>query len=353
MLGGVSAGIVGLDPDLRVNLPNRSASLLLGLDMEREIGRPMAEIAPEFAGLLAQAGAARTAEIRVGPPNARRTLMARLSPEMDGQGHVLTFDDFSAVLTAQRQAAWADVARRIAHEIKNPLTPIQLSAERLKKRYLKQITDDPETFTACTDTIVRQVGDIGRMVDEFSAFARMPQPVIRPEEMSRLVREALVLQQQSRPDIQWSTDLPTEPVHAACDRRLINQALTNLLNNAADAIAMRAQRDGEATAGHIRAGLRVDGDRLILFVEDDGIGLPDGDERDRLTEPYVTHKTKGTGLGLAIVKKIMEDHRGSIQLSDAPSGQGTIAELILPARDANGMSEHALEREFGGRARAT
>jgi two-component system, NtrC family, nitrogen regulation sensor histidine kinase NtrY len=359
VLGGVSAGIVGLDPDLRVNLPNRSASLLLGIDLEREIGRPMGEIAPEFAGLLAQAGSARTAEIRVGPPNARRTLMARLSPEMEGQGHVLTFDDISALLTAQRQAAWADVARRIAHEIKNPLTPIQLSAERLKKRYLKQITDDPETFTACTDTIVRQVGDIGRMVDEFSAFARMPQPVIRPEEMGRLVREALVLQQQSRPEIAWITDLPAHPVHAACDRRLINQALTNLLNNSADAIAMRVQRDEEAglacprPVGHIHVGLRVEGERLVVSVEDDGVGLPDGDERDRLTEPYVTHKTKGTGLGLAIVKKIMEDHRGSIQLGDAASGQGARAELILPARDANAMAVDALARESGERGHAT
>jgi len=343
VLGGVSAGIVGLDRELRVNLPNRSASLLLRIDLEREIGRPMAEVAPEFAELLAHPGSTRTAEIRVGPPNERKTLLARLSPEMEGQGHVLTFDDISALLTAQRQAAWADVARRIAHEIKNPLTPIQLSAERLKKRYLKQITHDPETFTACTDTIVRQVGDIGRMVDEFSAFARMPQPVIRPEDMGRLVLEALVLQQQSRPEIAWITDLPERKLLAACDRRLINQALTNLLNNAADAIAMRVQRDEEQglasprPLGHIRVGLSADAGRLIIAVEDDGIGLPAGDERDRLTEPYVTHKTKGTGLGLAIVKKIMEDHRGSIRLGDALDGPGARAELILPELDADAL----------------
>ena len=343
VLGGVSAGIVGLDQELRVNLPNRSASLLLRIDLEREIGRPMAEVAPEFASLLAHPGTTRTAEIRIGPPNERKTLLARLSPEMEGQGHVLTFDDISALLTAQRQAAWADVARRIAHEIKNPLTPIQLSAERLKKRYLKQITHDPETFTACTDTIVRQVGDIGRMVDEFSAFARMPQPVIRPEDMGRLVLEALVLQQQSRPEIAWITDLPERKLLAACDRRLINQALTNLLNNAADAIAMRVQRDEEQglasprPLGHIRVGLSADAGRLIIAVEDDGIGLPAGDERDRLTEPYVTHKTKGTGLGLAIVKKIMEDHRGSIRLGDALDGPGARAELILPELDADAL----------------
>ena len=343
VLGGVSAGVVGLDGDLRVNLPNRSASQLLGVELMQEIGRPMAEIAPEFAALLAQPGATRTAEIRVGPPSNRRTLLARLSPELEGAGYVLTFDDISALLTAQRQAAWADVARRIAHEIKNPLTPIQLSAERLKKRYLKQIHDDPETFTACTDTIVRQVGDIGRMVDEFSAFARMPQPVIRPEEMGRLVREALVLQQHSRPEIAWATALPDHPVHASCDRRLINQALTNLLHNAAEGIAMReASEDGTPRPqGHIGVSLELAGELLCIAVEDDGVGLPDGDDRDRLTEPYVTHKAKGTGLGLAIVKKIMEDHGGELTLDDQPSGPGAVVTLSLP-----GLPEAPQARAF-------
>jgi two-component system nitrogen regulation sensor histidine kinase NtrY len=357
VLGGVSAGIVGLDAELRVNLANRSASQLLGLDLEREIGRPMAEVAPEFAPLLATPGMTRTAEIRVGPQNARRTLLARLSPEVEQQGHVLTFDDISALLTAQRQAAWADVARRIAHEIKNPLTPIQLSAERLKRRYLKQIQDDPETFTACTDTIVRQVGDIGRMVDEFSAFARMPQPVIRTEDLGRIVREAMILQQNARPDIEWTTDLPDQPVHGACDRRLISQALINLFNNAADAIAMRAQRDEDEgkgrprPLGHIRVSLHLEDDMLAVAVEDDGIGLPEGVELDRLTEPYVTHKAKGTGLGLAIVKKIMEDHRGRFLLSDVPEGgegrHGVRAELFLPAREAEILKGEVMERGHG------
>ncbi|WP_207539400.1 sensor histidine kinase NtrY-like [Sabulicella rubraurantiaca] len=350
VLGGVSAGIVGLDPDKRVNLPNRSASQLLGLDLEREIGRPMSEVVPEFAPLLAGKGG--TQEIRIGPPSERRTLLARLSPELDGAGFVLTFDDISALLAAQRQAAWADVARRIAHEIKNPLTPIQLSAERLKRRYLKQIQDDPDTFKACTDTIVRQVGDIGRMVDEFSAFARMPQPVMRQEEMGRLVREALVLQQNARPEITFETVLPPQEVHVLCDRRLINQALTNLLQNATDSIAMRAQAEASedgappSPLGHIRVALEMAQGMLCLSVEDDGIGLPEGEERERLTEPYVTHKTKGTGLGLAIVKKIMEDHGGRIALRDAPPGpdgrRGARAELLLPSRITEpGMMEPA------------
>jgi two-component system nitrogen regulation sensor histidine kinase NtrY len=226
-------------------------------------------------------------------------------------GYVLTFDDITELLSAQRKAAWADVARRIAHEIKNPLTPIQLSAERLKRRYLKEIQSDPETFKACTDTIVRQVGDIGRMVDEFSAFARMPQPVIRPENLGQ-------------------------------NRRLMGQALTNLLQNAADAIAMRVAAEamgapprapGE-TIGHITVRVTQGDEGVEIAVEDDGIGLPQGDERDRLAEPYVTHKAKGTGLGLAIVKKIMEDHGGKLGLDDAARGSGARAVLTLPWRQA-------------------
>ena len=226
----------------------------------------MAEVVPEFAALLAPgalsasdgvADRARTAEIRIGPPSNRRTLLAQIGEERQGSGpadsgelagFVLTFDDITALLSAQRKAAWADVARRIAHEIKNPLTPIQLSAERLKRRYLKQITADPETFVACTDTIVRQVGDIGRMVDEFSAFARMPQPVIRPEDLSQVLREALVLQRDAHPDIAYEVILPEASPVVACDRRLLNQALTNLLMNAADAIAMRAEAELAAGA---------------------------------------------------------------------------------------------------------
>jgi len=220
------------------------------------------------------------------------------------------------------------VARRIAHEIKNPLTPIQLSAERLKRRYLKQITDDPETFTQCTDTIVRQVGDIGRMVDEFSAFARMPQPVIRPEDANHLLREALVLQRDAHPDIAYETRYADAAPLIPCDRRLIGQALTNLLQNAADAVAMRAAEG----AGHIVASVTATPDQVTIAVADDGVGLPREEDRDRLTEPYVTHKAKGTGLGLAIVKKIMEDHGGKLVLEDREDGPGARVSLVLPAR---------------------
>jgi two-component system nitrogen regulation sensor histidine kinase NtrY len=360
VLAGVSAGVVGLDTDGRINLPNRRASELVGFDLEAAIGSPLAAVVPEFAPLLAAAregGAAtpekaRTAEIRIGPPSNRRTLLARIGVELPAgagggarevAGYVLTFDDITELLSAQRKAAWADVARRIAHEIKNPLTPIQLSAERLKRRYLKEIQSDPDTFKACTDTIVRQVGDIGRMVDEFSAFARMPQPVIRPENLGQILREALVLQRNAHPEIEYAIEQPGAAPVVPCDRRLLGQALTNLLQNAADAVAMRVAAEamgapprapGE-TVGHITVRVTQKEDAVEVAVEDDGIGLPQGDERDRLTEPYVTHKAKGTGLGLAIVKKIMEDHGGTLGLDDsAKGGVGARAVLTLPWRQA-------------------
>jgi two-component system nitrogen regulation sensor histidine kinase NtrY len=337
VLSGVTAGVIGLDAEGRVNLPNRSASALLGVDLDAAIGLPLAGVAPEFAALIeaarAQPDKPQTAEIRSGLPNARRALIARLGAEMQGgrvEGFVLTFDDITDLLSAQRKAAWADVARRIAHEIKNPLTPIQLSAERLKRRYLKQITDDPDTFRQCTDTIVRQVGDIGRMVDEFSAFARMPQPVIFPEDPNRLLREALVLQRDAHPEITYETQFADPAPMIPCDRRLIGQALTNLLQNAADAVAMRAAEG----AGRIIARVEATPEHVAIAVADDGVGLPKEEDRERLTEPYVTHKTKGTGLGLAIVKKIMEDHGGKLVLEDREDGPGARVTLILPVRAA-------------------
>jgi two-component system nitrogen regulation sensor histidine kinase NtrY len=220
------------------------------------------------------------------------------------------------------------VARRIAHEIKNPLTPIQLSAERLKRRFAREIASDPDTFSQLVDTIVRHVGDIGRMVDEFSSFARMPQPVIRPEDIGRVARESLVLQRSAHPDIAWHTAIPERGPMARCDRRLLGQALTNLLQNAADAIAMRPPGPGR-----IEVTVAEQAGEVVIAITDDGLGLPEQD-RGRLTEPYVTHKPKGTGLGLAIVKKIMEDHGGRVVLADRKPrpdwpGTGAVATLAL------------------------
>ena len=360
VLSGVSAGVIGLDPDGKIELPNRAADALLGRDLLRDVGRPLVDVVPEFAPLLAAAIAApaqaHTAEVHLRPnredgAGQRRTLLLRIGadrtampPDADGQeradriaNFVATFDDITELQSAQRTAAWADVARRIAHEIKNPLTPIQLAAERLKRRFAREITSDPETFIQCADTIVRHVGDIGRMVDEFSRFARMPLPVIKPEDISRVVRESLILQRQARPDVLFTTDIPQSGPITACDRRLLGQAVTNLLQNAADSLAMRPPgADGTTPAGHIAVGVALHGEEVVIVVADDGIGLP-GQDRHRLTEPYVTHKPKGTGLGLAIVKKIMEDHGGRITLDDRVAepdwpGVGAVACLFLPLK---------------------
>ena len=335
VLAGVSAGVIGLDQDARIELPNAAAGNLLAMDLMGAIGTPLRDAVPEFATLLSEVAAVpdrpRTAEIEIGPHQRRRNLLVRIGTDSRAGralGYVVTFDDITELQSAQRKAAWADVARRIAHEIKNPLTPIQLSAERLKRRFTREITSDPETFAQCADTIVRHVGDIGRMVDEFSAFARMPQPVLRPEDVGRIAREALILQRSARPEIVWTTDIPERGPMAQCDRRLLGQALTNLLQNAADAVAMRP-RDENEPAGRIGVHVTTIDGMALISVEDDGVGLPHAD-RARLTEPYVTHKLKGTGLGLAIVKKIMEDHGGRLDLDDRPAGPGAIATLALP-----------------------
>ncbi len=335
VLAGVSAGVIGLDSSGHVELPNRAASELVGMNLMAAIGLPLGEVVPEFAPLLNQVDdqpeRARTAEVQIGPPSRRRILLVRIATDLRSgrlDGYVVTFDDITELQSAQRKAAWADVARRIAHEIKNPLTPIQLSAERLKRRFSKEITSDPETFVQCADTIVRHVGDIGRMVDEFSAFARMPQPVLRPEDAGRIAREALVLQRSARPEIVWTTDIPERGPMTVCDRRLVGQALTNLLQNAADAVAMRPRPPGQPV-GHIGISVHADEARVVFQVRDDGVGLPEKD-RESLTEPYVTHKPKGTGLGLAIVKKIMEDHGGTLALDDCADGPGATATLSLP-----------------------
>lgn len=333
VLSGVSAGVIGLDAQGRIELPNRAADELLGKDLIAQVGQDMAAVVPEFGLLLRQASVqpdrAAMGEVAVGPPNRRRTLLVRIGAERSGErteGFVVTFDDITELQAAQRKAAWADVARRIAHEIKNPLTPIQLSAERLKRRFAREISSDPETFSQCADTIIRHVGDIGRMVDEFSAFARMPQPQISNEDIGRVAREALVLQKTARPRIAWTTDIPERGPMARCDRRLLRQALTNLLQNAADAIAMRPEG---LEGGAITLSVHQRGAEVAIAVADNGVGLPIED-RTRLTEPYITHKPKGTGLGLAIVKKIMEDHGGRLELDDQSVGPGAVATLVLP-----------------------
>jgi two-component system nitrogen regulation sensor histidine kinase NtrY len=338
VLGGVSAGVIGLDPSGEITLPNRSACELLSLKPEALRGRGLAEVVPQMADLLEEARrrprrlSERTILLDSGKGVAR-TLLVRIAAELDERtiiGFVVTFDDITELLSAQRTAAWADVARRIAHEIKNPLTPIQLAAERLKRKYLSQIGDDAETFETCTDIIVRHVGDIGRMVDEFSAFARMPAPVMSEEDLAALIDQALFLQRGAHAEIEFDFERPSGPVIASCDSEQIGRALTNLLQNAVDAVAGRVTKGAKARdPGRITVRLIDDGALRAIEVEDNGRGLPKTD-RHRLTEPYVTTRDQGTGLGLAIVKKIMEDHGGDLNLDDSPSGSARIR-LIFPS----------------------
>ncbi|WP_413203730.1 ATP-binding protein [Rhodospirillum sp. A1_3_36] len=339
VLAGVSSGVIGLDSEGRVNLPNPSARRLLNRDLDAWRGRSIAEVVPEFGPLLDLARSRPekpvTRELELKVERQTVILLVRVSAEWaedEITGFVFTFEDITALQDAQRKAAWADVARRIAHEIKNPLTPIQLSAERLKRKYLKQITDDPETFLRCTETIIRHVGDIGQMVDEFSSFARMPAPEILPTNLREVVSQAVYLQRDAYgARITFETELPESPLKVPCDSRQISQALTNLLKNAVEAIEGRDKPgpdDPPLERGRIRVALFEKDGLAVITLVDNGRGLPDMEVK-RLTEPYVTTRSKGTGLGLAIVKKILEDHEGDLVLTNAEGG-GACVSLTLP-----------------------
>jgi two-component system nitrogen regulation sensor histidine kinase NtrY len=328
VLSGVTAGVVGVDADGTVNLVNRSAEELLGVKEANFTGKKLAEVIPEFGPQMQRAkkqgrGLAND-QITLRRAGSERNFAVRVTSEGAGQGHVVTFDDITELVSAQRSTAWADVARRIAHEIKNPLTPIQLSAERIRRKYGNAITKDREIFDQCTDTIIRQVSDIGRMVDEFSAFARMPKPVMEMHDMREIVREAVFLFQVSRPDIEFQLDLPDKPVMTMSDQRLLTQAVTNLVKNASEGIDTAIEADpARADSGHITAKVRTKGDRIHITIIDNGCGLPK-ENRERLVEPYMTTRVKGTGLGLAIVQRITEQHGGKIHLADALSRDGKV-----------------------------
>ena len=340
VLSGVSSGVIGLDTDGNINLPNRSAVELLKVSAESLVGKPFSIAVPEMAPLLAEArdrpGRKAQAQINMVRGARPHVLMVRITADRKDDaitGFVVTFDDVTELVAAQRSAAWADIARRIAHEIKNPLTPIQLSAERLKRKYMHEIGTDPEVFRQCTETIIRQVSDIGRMIDEFSSFARMPAPVFHDEDLVEVARQGLFLQQVAHPGITYQTDFPGEPVNVYCDSRQVAQVLTNLLLNAAEAISGRDKPEdgGELAEGEIILRVLAGADEATLEVLDNGRGLPEED-RDRLTEPYVSTRLKGTGLGLAIVAKVMEDHKGTLSIEDR-AGAGASVRLVFPRGD--------------------
>jgi two-component system nitrogen regulation sensor histidine kinase NtrY len=331
VLGDVSAGVIGVDPDGRVSVVNRQAAALLGLPGgEAGRGLPLADVAPEFVALV---GEDREAEQEIDVVRGAATRRLRVRANHNEGVLVLSFDDVSRLVAAQRYDGWRDVARRIAHEIKNPLTPIQLPAERLRRKYRKDIApSELEIFDRCTDTIVRQVGDIGRMVDEFSAFARMPAPKMARLDAGELLRAAVFAQRVASPDVTVEIESPEGPVEIYADTRMIGQAFTNVLKNASEAIEARKSKSPRLK-GRIVARLEVSASEVVFEIEDNGVGLPTKD-RDRLTEPYVTTREKGTGLGLAIVKRILEDHGGELEMTDARKGQGARVVLRLPLATA-------------------
>jgi two-component system nitrogen regulation sensor histidine kinase NtrY len=338
VLAGVSAGVLGLDEAGRISAANQQAHALLGLGAE-SLGQRLAKAVPELqevAEAAARSGGDAEAELDLVRHGETRRLRVRASGAGEG-GLVLTFDDITRLVTAQRSAAWRDVARRIAHEIKNPLTPIQLSAERLQRKYRKEISSDPETFDRCTDTIVRQVGDIRQMVDEFSAFARMPAPRFERENANELLRQAVFAQRVADPDTVIELVEPDGEATLICDGRMVGQALTNILKNAGEAIAAR-RLTSPKLKGKIQARLVSDDRGLGFQIEDNGVGLPAAN-REQLTEPYVTTREKGTGLGLAIVKRIMEEHGGEILLQDAARTPG--ARTVLHFAPASVVKQSA------------
>lgn len=347
VLSGVSAGVIGIDSHDRVTLVSRSAEKLLGIVERDLVGGKLEDHIPAFAEILSdydeQTLKHHRAPDQVTIPVAseERTFAVQVTHERasDGDvGSVVTFDDITDLVAAQRTAAWADVARRIAHEIKNPLTPIQLSAERIRKKYGKVIVEDRETFEKLTDTIQRQVGDIKSMVDEFASFARMPKPQMESNDLRHAVQESVVLFRESHPQIDFDLKMPGEPVRMSIDRRLITQAVTNLVKNASEAIQAASDNPDNPNGwrGRIETIVATSSDRVVIEVIDNGVGLPK-QNRTRLLEPYVTTRAKGTGLGLAIVQKITEQHGGTLTLEDAPPGpnrtRGALVRMTLPYRD--------------------
>jgi two-component system nitrogen regulation sensor histidine kinase NtrY len=339
VLAGASAGVIGVDAEGRISIVNRSAERLIGTSPDDAMGRQLTEVVPELGEIVASAlsGPQRLVQgqTTLSRNGRERIVSVRVATEQSADpqhGYVVTLDEITELVTAQRTSAWADVARRIAHEIKNPLTPIQLSAERLRRKYGKSITEDRAVFEQCTDTIIRQVDDIRRMVDEFSRFARMPKPVIAPEDAADAVRQVVFLMRVGHSDIDIEAHFAEDKMPAKFDRRLISQALTNIIKNATEAIA--AVPPAELGRGRIQVfTAREDGD-IVIDVVDNGIGLPK-ENRSRLLEPYVTTREKGTGLGLAIVGKILEDHGGRIELRDAsdkiPGARGAWMRLRFAA----------------------
>jgi two-component system nitrogen regulation sensor histidine kinase NtrY len=361
VLSSVTSGVIGLDAEGDVDFINRAAARLLQLGEEQSHDRPLDAVVPEFSGLFGKlregVGEVAQEEIKLTRGGRLESLLVRMAIRRNAngklEGYVVAFDDVTDLVSAQRMAAWGDVARRIAHEIKNPLTPIQLSAERIKRKFTKVLGDeDAESLDQMTGVIVRQTGDLRRIVDEFSKFARMPEPDRREHDMTKLVRDAVTLQEGSVHGAAIRATLPEVPVIAEFDATMISQAVTNLIKNAGEAIeSLKEKGAPDGYVPQVRVAMTASDELIEIRIADNGIGLPE--DRARLFEPYVTTREKGTGLGLSIVKKIIEEHGGTLTLTDAESFEegahrGAMAEIRLPrARSGRGVKEKAPDMAGG------
>ncbi|NTF41928.1 PAS domain-containing sensor histidine kinase [Rhizobium sp. AC27/96] len=357
VLSGVTAAVIGVEHDRRIAIVNTSAEELLALTSDELVGRSLVEIAPEVDQVVTEATTRHRNDFRKQISLVRggtvRTLSVQVTREESrdaNESYVITLDDITDLVIAQRSTAWADVARRIAHEIKNPLTPIQLSAERIRRRFGKNIADvDRPVFDQCTDTIIRQVGDIGRMVDEFSSFARMPKPTMEPSDLRDILRDSVFLREMGNNHVKFQRDLGDERLEGMFDARMLGQAFGNLIKNAVESIeGVPSEEAREQPKVLVRASLDQDRDRFTVDVIDNGRGLP-VENRHSILEPYMTMREKGTGLGLAIVKKIIEDHGGQIELHDAPAdfdqGRGAMIRVHLPRREQATVAHTESDKE--------
>jgi len=340
VLSGVTSGVIGLDPLGEINLINAAAEQMLGLDRAKDTGQGIAPLVPEFArlfkGLKDSGHGVAQAEIQVTRAGTGEILLVRiarrLGEEKTLEGFVITFDDVTDLVSAQRMAAWGDVARRIAHEIKNPLTPIQLSAERLKRKFARVPGVDVAALEQYTDVIIRQTSDLRRIVDEFSKFARMPEPERRQYDLVKLIRDAVVLQETALAGVKITLTCESDEIWGHIDATMISQALINVLKNAGEAIES-IENPEKGYRPEIRVNVTLRGSDTEISIADNGIGLPQN--RARLFEPYVTTRKKGTGLGLSIVKKIIEEHGGTMEMLDANvfegnTRAGAMARIVLP-----------------------
>jgi len=356
VLSGVTAAVIGVEGDRAITIVNSSAEALMTLDASDMLGKQLADIAPEVDQVLTEAAQRYRGDFRKQIALVRggtvRTLSVQVTREevRDGaESYVITLDDITDLVIAQRSTAWGDVARRIAHEIKNPLTPIQLSAERIQRRYGKQINQDDKTvFDQCTDTIIRQVGDIGRMVDEFSAFARMPKPTKEQSDLRDILRDAMFLREMGNTHVSFLQDLGERPLEGMFDSRMLGQAFGNLIKNAVEAIESVPSEERDERKVLVRAGMDEGRDRFTVDVIDNGRGLP-VENRHSILEPYMTMREKGTGLGLAIVKKIIEEHGGQLELHDAPTdfdqGRGAMIRVHLPRLEPASSASAETDKE--------